>query len=128
MKTSLRRLALMSLALLAFPAGAAPQSSPVPPTMIPGFYDGKDANTVRTLRGESVFYQRCSFCHLPRVRKAGTTPGPAPALAGVLKGATPGREALVRDYILKGSDRMPGWQYGLSSAQLDDLLIYLKTL
>ncbi len=117
----------MSLALLALPAGAAPQSS-APPTMIPGFYEGKDANTVRTLRGESVFYQRCSFCHLPRVRKAGTTPAPAPSLTGVLKGATPDREALVRGYILKGSDRMPGWQYGLSSSQLDDLLVYLKTL
>lgn len=128
MKRSFPRLVLLSLGLLVIPSAALPQSTAVPPTAIPGFYDGLDANAARLRRGESTFYQRCSLCHLPRIRKAGTTPGPAPSLSGVLKGATPEREKLVRDYILRGSDRMPGWQYAFSPAQLDDLIAYMKTL
>jgi len=127
MKRSFRRLVLLSFGLLVIPSAALPQSTTVPPTVIPGFYDGLDANTARIRRGEATYYQRCSLCHLPRIRKAGTTPGPAPSLSGLLKGATPDREAKARDYILKGSDRMPGWQYSLTSAQLDDLIAYLKT-
>ena len=118
------------IALVAFgvPMTAAGQSQQVPPTVLPGFYNGLDAGTATLRRGESVFYQRCSLCHLPRIRKGGTTPGPAPSLSGVLKGAAPEREARAREYILKGSDRMPGWQYALKPAQIDDVIAYLKTL
>lgn len=127
MKRSFRRLVLLSFGLLVIPSAALPQSA-TPPTVIPGFYDGLDANTARMRRGEATYYQRCSLCHLPRIRKAGTTPGPAPSLSGLLKGAAPDREAKVREVILKGSDRMPGWQYAFTPAQIDDLIAYMKTL
>ena len=127
MKRSFRRLVLLAFGLLVIPSAAQAQST-VPPTVIPGFYDGLDAKTAQVRRGESTFYQRCSLCHLPRIRKNGTTPGPAPSLSGVLKSAAPEREKLVRDYILRGSDRMPGWQHAFTPVQLDDLIAYIRTL
>jgi mono/diheme cytochrome c family protein len=127
-KSRLTFLLLVSLVPLGWAVAASAQSQQVPVTAIPGFYEGLDATQATLRRGESTFYQRCSFCHLPRIRKAATTPGPAPSLSGLLKGATPEREALAREYILKGSDRMPGWQYALKPAQIDELIAYMKTL
>ncbi len=127
-RSRLTLLLLMALVLLVFPMTAAPQSQQPPPTAIPGFYDDLDKNAVGARRGEAMFYQRCSLCHLPRIRKGGTTPGPAPSLTGLLKGADRELEARVREYILKGSEKMPGWQYSLKPAQLDDVIAYLKTL
>ena len=114
--------------LLIFPKAVSPQSQQPPPTAVPGFYDGLDKNAVAMRRGESTFYQRCSLCHLPRIRKATTTPGPGPSLTGILQGADKERENRVRDVILQGSDRMPGWRYSFKPAELDDLIAYLKTL
>lgn len=121
-------LLVISSVLLIFPMEASPQSRQPPPTVVPGFYDALDKNTVALRRGEATFYQRCSLCHLPRIRKGGTTPGPAPSLTGVLKSADKERETKVRDRILTGSDNMPGWRYSLKPAEIDDLLTYLKTL
>jgi len=121
------RVLLVSL-LLIVPMTMSLQSQQPPPTAIPGFYDALSKEAVGSRRGEAIFYQRCSLCHLPRIRKGGTTPGPAPSLTGVLKSGEQGREAKVREFILKGSERMPGWQYTLSPAQLDDVIAYLKTL
>lgn len=118
----------ISSVLLIFPKAVSPQSQQPPQTAVPGFYDGLDKNTVVMKRGESTFYQRCSLCHLPRIRKAATTPGPAPSLTGILRGADKERESKVRDVILKGSDRMPGWRYSFKPAEIDDLIAYLKTL
>ena len=94
---------------------------------MPGFYQNVGAEAALR-HGEAIFYQRCSLCHLPRIRKPGTTPGPAPSLTGILKGADKGQEDKVRAYIMTGGERMPGWQYGLKPAQIDDLITYLKTL
>ena len=114
--------------LLMSPMKVSAQSQQPPPTAVPGFYDGLDKNTAALRRGESTFYQRCSLCHLPRIRKPATTPGPGPSLKGILQGADKEREVKVRDFILKGSDKMPGWQYSFKPAQVDDLITYLKTL
>lgn len=120
-------LAVSSVSVI-FPMGVSAQTRQPPPTAVPGYYAGLDKDTAVMRRGESTFYQRCSFCHLPRIRKEGTTPGPGPNLSGILKGADKQREATVRDFILKGSDRMPGWQYSFKPAQMDELISYLKTL
>jgi mono/diheme cytochrome c family protein len=49
-------------------------------------------------------------------------------LEGLFKNAAPDQEKTVREFILKGTPRMPGWQYTLDAKQIDDLIAYLKTL
>ena|ERR1700732_3730979 len=79
-------------------------------------------------RGEGLFLQRCSLCHLPRKLKFGSPPTVGPSLSGAFKGATPEVEKALRQFILKGSSDMPGFQYGLEPKEMDDLVSYLKTL
>lgn len=121
-------LLLISSVLLLFPMSASSQAQQPPRTAVPGFNQGVDSNTLTMRRGEALFYQRCSLCHLPRIRKPQTTPGPAPSLTGILKNADKDQEIAVRNQIMKGTERMPGWQYGLKPGQMDDLITYLKTL
>ena len=125
-----REIVLLSIlsVLLIFPMEVSPQSQQPPRTAVPGFYSGVDNKAVAVRRGEATFYQRCSLCHLPRIRKPGTTPGPGPSLMGILKGADREKEEAVRDHVMTGSDKMPGWQYSLKQAAIDDLMTYLKTL
>jgi len=120
-------LVMLSGALI-FPMTVSSQSQQPGRTVVPGFYGELDKNTIAVRQGEATFYQRCSLCHLPRIRKAGTTPGPAPSLTGLLKGADKEEETRVRSYILKGSNLMPGWQYSLKPAEIDEVIAYLKTL
>lgn len=87
-------------------------------------------------RGEYLWLQRCALCHNAKLVKegpVGTTLGPS--LEGVLNGADEAREKNVREYILKGSpkmpsggQKMPGFQYDLEASQMDDLIAYVKTL
>jgi mono/diheme cytochrome c family protein len=78
-------------------------------------------------RGEFLFLQRCSVCHL-NLAKSGPVPGAGPSLKGVLKDASPEREAKVRTQIRIGSARMPGFQYGLTATQLEQLMAYLRVI
>jgi mono/diheme cytochrome c family protein len=79
-------------------------------------------------RGENLFRQRCSLCHLPRKLKFGSPPVVGPDLAGLFKEASPDKMKLLRGTILKGGPDMPGFQYGLEPKEIDDLIAYLKTL
>jgi mono/diheme cytochrome c family protein len=79
-------------------------------------------------RGEGLFLQRCSLCHLPRKLKFGSPPVIGPILSGQFKDATPDQMKVLRGFILKGGPDMPGFQYGLDSKEVDDLIAYLKTL
>ena len=79
-------------------------------------------------RGENLFLQRCSICHLPRKLKFGSPPVIGPSLRGQFKDATPDQMKVLRGFILKGGPDMPGFQYGLESIEVDDLIAYLKTL
>ena len=79
-------------------------------------------------RGEGWFQQNCSVCHVGLWEKQGQGTPPAPSLTGVLKGASPDREAAVRAQIQKGSPNMPGFQNTFTSAQFEELITYLKTL
>jgi mono/diheme cytochrome c family protein len=79
-------------------------------------------------RGEAWFYQRCSLCHMGRIVKDETYEPMAPSLNGLLKNAPPDREKLVREQILRGSLRMPGFRYNLTPAEFEELMTYLKTL
>ena len=79
-------------------------------------------------RGEGLFLQRCSLCHLPRKLKFGSPPVIGPILSGQFKDATPDQLKILRGFILKGGPDMPGFQYGLEPKEVDDLIAYLKTL
>ncbi|OFW27401.1 MAG: hypothetical protein A3J28_16510 [Acidobacteria bacterium RIFCSPLOWO2_12_FULL_60_22] len=82
-------------------------------------------------RGEYWFLQRCALCHLPKYTKSASVselPVVWKSLEGLFKDAKPEKEKAVREFILKGTQRMPGFQYGLASNEIDDLIAYLKTL
>jgi mono/diheme cytochrome c family protein len=78
-------------------------------------------------RGEGLFLQRCSICHLPRKLKFGSPPVVGPILSGQFKDAAPEQMKILRGFILKGGPDMPGFQYGLEPREVDDLIAYLKT-
>jgi mono/diheme cytochrome c family protein len=78
--------------------------------------------------GQGLFLQRCSLCHLPRKLKFGSPPVIGPSLSGQFKDANPDQLKILRSFILKGGPDMPGFQYGLESGEIDDLIAYLKTL
>lgn len=82
----------------------------------------------QTRRGEGLFLQRCSLCHLPRKLKFGSPSVIGPSLGSQFKDATPDQMKVLQGFILKGGPDMPGFQYGLDTKQLDDLMAYLKTL
>jgi mono/diheme cytochrome c family protein len=84
--------------------------------------------SVEERRGEGLFLQRCSLCHLPRKLKFGSPPVIGPILSGQFKDANPDQLKILRGFILKGGPDMPGFQYGLESGEIDDLIAYLKTL
>lgn len=106
---------------------AAPQAQVPAPTAVPGFYAGLDKDALAVKRGEATFFRDCSFCHLPRIRKAGPLASPGPGLSGLLKDADKAREDRARQYIMTGSDRMPGWRHSLKPAEIDDVIAYLRT-
>ena len=84
--------------------------------------------TAQQSRGEALFVQRCSVCHLPRKIKTGSPPMKGPDLKGVFnKNLSPTDEELLMNQIRKGSPNMPGFQYGLDAKEMEDLVAFLKT-
>jgi len=98
------------------------QSAPAAASSSPAKLDEQET------RGENLFRQRCSLCHLPRKLKFGSPAVIGPDLTGLFKEASPDKMKLLRGTILKGGPDMPGFQYGLETKEVDDLIAYLKTL
>jgi mono/diheme cytochrome c family protein len=113
------------LALLLALSGAAHLSAQAKP-------DSTHASTPKLTeqesRGEGLFLQRCSLCHLPRKLKFGSPPVVGPTLTGLFKEADADQQKFLRGFILRGDPKMPGFQYGLEANEVDDLIAYLKTL
>jgi mono/diheme cytochrome c family protein len=84
--------------------------------------------TEQESRGEGLFLQRCSLCHLPRKLKFGSPPVVGPNLSGLFKEADADQQKFLRGFILKGDPKMPGFQYGLGANEVDDLIAYMKAL
>ena len=86
--------------------------------------------------GKDLFLQNCSYCHLqrkgnPKIPRESPAAGPTKGgavLSGLFRGAAPDREPVVRQFVLQGTPKMPGFQYALEPKELDDLMAYLKTL
>jgi streptogramin lyase/mono/diheme cytochrome c family protein len=76
------------------------------------------------LAGRRLFTQRCAICHDPVGQPLGETPGPQLDRRTV-EGE---REAAARRFIAGGSPRMPGFQYALRPAQIDQIVAYLSTV
>ena len=79
--------------------------------------------TASQAAGKKLFVQRCAVCHLPALPSY-TTYGPL--LSGDLMMSQ--GDAAAREQIMRGSARMPGYQYTLSSTEIDQIVGYLKTL
>jgi mono/diheme cytochrome c family protein len=74
--------------------------------------------------GKKLFVQRCALCHDLLGQPALTTVGPwVDAQTVETRG-----EAAVRQTILNGTRRMPGWRYTLAPTQIDQLIAYLRTV
>jgi mono/diheme cytochrome c family protein len=87
--------------------------------------------SVQEQRGQGIFFQRCSLCHMTKME----TPAPqpfksfGPSLKGMVqKDADADQISFFRDFIMTGTDRMPGFRYGLKPSEIDDVIAYLKTL
>jgi mono/diheme cytochrome c family protein len=81
------------------------------------------------VRGEGLFLQRCSLCHLTQAKRLRPDSRPyGPSLTSLLRDAGAAKEQAVREIILQGGPRMPGFQYGFTAEQMDDLMAFLKTL
>lgn len=72
------------------------------------------------LRGAYTFKQHCNVCH-ERDQSLGTSYGPR-----ITKDSLVDREDFIRDQIMNGSTNMPAFKYALQSAQVADILSYLK--
>ena len=72
--------------------------------------------------GKKMFQQRCSVCHTPP-RPEDKTYGPM-----LNSDTVAGKEAAARETIMKGTARMPGFQYGLRTEEIDNIIAYLKTV
>ncbi|MGA7794442.1 MAG: cytochrome c [Candidatus Acidiferrales bacterium] len=73
--------------------------------------------------GRRIFQQRCAVCHtLPTV--VSKRYGPA-----LYKEIVQDNEDNIRDVILEGREGlMPGFKYGLTRAEVDSIVEYLKTV
>src|SRR6266853_4284623 len=104
------------VAVLAIVLGLATFYSPGPEPLLaqnaPATAPSSPAKvTEQETRGENLFRQRCSLCHLPRKLKFGSPAVIGPELTGVFKEASPDKLKLLRSSILKGGPDMPGFRY-----------------
>ncbi len=71
-------------------------------------------------KGRGLFAQRCANCH------GGTAQNPGPLLSR----QTVERlgEPVIREKVRKGSSMMPGFEYSVQAAQIDQIVAFLKTV
>ncbi len=85
-------------------------------------------------RGAGLFIQRCALCHLSKSFGAGGSKyccvaSLGPSLRGMFKNMDADQEQSMREIIMNGGPTlMPGWKYGLTPKDIDDIIAYLKTL
>ena len=129
----MRFLILLSLLLL-LPVLDAQAQSPLretqvsKPKVVRTNYDmealaSQSSLSASEVNGRKLFVQRCALCHDPLGQPSSpNTPGPWLNNETV---QTLGEEN-VRNKIMVGSRRMPGWQYALTQTQIDQIVTYLK--
>jgi mono/diheme cytochrome c family protein len=110
-----RNLVFLFFALTATPLAilAQQQTTPAPAAQL----------TDQQVEGRRIFRQRCGVCH--------TSPTPGARIYGpvLYKQLIVGNEDGIREFIRNGSPgRMPGFQYGLESTEINDIIEFLKTV
>jgi mono/diheme cytochrome c family protein len=123
MSPSLRFACLLLLAFtVMFPIGLAAQESA--PATVPKHAAPRPALNEQQKRGEALFVQNCSLCHIPsnQKKKLGIQ---GPSLQGLF--TEDSDEDFLRQFIQQGvPEKMPGFRYDLDSKQIDDLIAFLK--
>lgn len=90
--------------------------------LTPGAYAQSPALNEQQRLGQLHFAQSCGICHLkPQIIAA--TFGPV-----LSKESAGGRDDVLREVILNGTPRMPGFKLNFEPAQVDAIIAYLKTL
>lgn len=98
----------------------------------------RNFDTAQIARGRAIFRENCAVCHGPN---AEATPDwrrplengryPPPPLDGTAHAWHHSTEELKR-FILKGGPpgegRMPGWEGKLTEQEIDDILVWIKSL
>jgi mono/diheme cytochrome c family protein len=80
------------------------------------------ALTAQQQQGQMLFSQSCGVCHLkPQITAA--TFGPV-----LSKESGGGRDDMLREVIMNGTPRMPGFKLNFEPAQVDAIVAYLKTV
>jgi mono/diheme cytochrome c family protein len=103
-----RRAALLLFALAGWPLVAAAQ---------------EPSNLNETQRhGEQLLAQSCGVCHL-RGDPGARTYGPP-----LNKAAANGDDDIMRDYILNGTPRMPGFKYYLKDDEISAIISFVRTV
>lgn len=119
---------LVGLAALQAPAPAAPPGAGqrTTPKVERKDYDMRrlvtpPPLTEGELAGRRLYVQRCGICHDPTLT---ATPGPWLDQGSIKRRG----ETTARQVILTGSPRMPGFQYTLQPAQIDQIIAFLRTV
>ena len=76
--------------------------------------------------GKKLFLQRCSMCHMPAPSQQldPDLPTYGPKLEGFIHDTA--TESRARSAIVNGTQRMPGFKYGLTENEIDQIVAYLK--
>ena len=112
---------------------AAYAASPAAQSSKPSSSSTAPSLTEQQKAGENLFLNNCSLCHLPhkegnpKSTEEGTSYGPS--LKGLFRGAKPVlNDQVARQFIMKGTQKMPGFQYSLEPKEIDSIIAYIKTL
>jgi mono/diheme cytochrome c family protein len=81
-----------------------------------------DPLTPQQRLGRQLLAQSCAVCHLP----AG--PGAKTYGLSLNKSTLPDDDDAIRQTILEGNTRMPGFKYFLQPTQVDAIVAYLRTV
>lgn len=123
------RALVAAVSLVAVAGSAAAQVVDPPPRVTTTTYDMSRVAVPPSLtpvefEGKKLFVQRCALCHDVLGQPASTTVGPwVDATTVKARG-----EAAVKQKILQGSRRMPGWKHTLDERQVDAVIAYMKTV
>ena len=91
-------------------------------TALPLAASAQQTLTDQQRHGRFILTQNCNICHLPQ-NPGSPTYGPR-----LSKTTTNGDDNLMREVILNGLVRMPGWKYTLKDADVNDIIAYVRTL
>lgn len=82
--------------------------------------------SIEQFAGKKLFLQRCSMCHMPAPSQLldPELPTYGPKLEGFISDAT--TENRARSAIVNGTQRMPGFKYGLTENEINQIVSYLK--